>query len=556
MKKSKIIFRTGIAITILVIAFCVYFNQVVKIAPPAVDDSIAKIPAVENHGDTLLICGDNWLRKNKYGLWEMMVEGKPYERGLIIGKLSQKLIYRQETAFVRQIDELVPSKLYLNLLRYFIAWFNKNLDSYIDDEYKKEIYGLSNYASDEYNFIATKYQRILNYHAAHDIGHALQGLNMVGCTSFSVWDSLSVNGDMIVGRNFDFYVGDEFSKEKIICFMKPSDGFRFMMITWGGMIGTVSGMNENGLSVTINAAQSSIPMSAATPISLVARRILQYSKNIKEAFKIAQSYKTFVSETIMIGSREDAKTYLIEKTPNKTGLFTPTSNYTICANHYQSELLGGEEENQKNIKENSTMYRFKRVKELLLDNRQTDVLKAAYILRNQLGLNNDSLGFGNEKAINQLIAHHSVIFDTKKLLAYVSTAPYQLGPYVAYDLNKVFALRTPPVKDINEESLTIPADPFLFSPEFAKFNHFKQLRKEISESIKQKDVSGISDTKIADLISSNPNYYEAYDIAADYYWFKKDIEKCKKYYSIALSKQFPSLSLLEKVQKKYDKCSK
>jgi isopenicillin-N N-acyltransferase like protein len=554
--KKKILLGTGFISVLFIISFIIYFNYAVKIDPPRVENSNLSIPEIIKSGDTLSICGNNWLRKNKYGLWEMGIEGRPYERGLIMGKLSGKLIQLQEAAFVKQLEELVPSKFELNILRYFIAWFDRNIDLYIDDEYKKEIYGLSFAASNDYNYIASKYQRILNYHAAHDIGHALQGMYMIGCTSFSVWDSLSENGDLLVGRNFDFYVSDDFAKEKIVLFMKPSDGYKFMMVTWGGMIGAVSGMNDHGLSVTINAAKSDLPFSAATPISIVARRILQYAKDIKDALKIAQSYKTFVSETIMIGSKEDNRTYLIEKTPNKTELFTPNSNYTICTNHYQTTILGAEAENQKNIKESSTQYRFNRVKELLMEGGKINITKTAAILRNQLGKNNDSIGFGNEKSINQLIAHHSVIFDTKKLIAYVSTEPFQLGPYIAYDLNKIFTFKSPPKGEIIEDSLTITADPFLYSQEFVKFNRFRQLRKILIKSIKTKETSGISESSISELISCNPKYYEVYSIAGDFFFLKNDKIKSKAYYSLALSREIPIVSEVKRITNRIMDCQK
>ncbi len=130
---------------------------------------------------------------------------------------------------------------------------------------------------------------------------------MISYTSFSGWDEKSSDSSLIVGRNFNFYVGDDFSKDKIILFVNPDEGHKFAMVTWAGMIGVTSGMNEKGLTVTLNAAHSKMPTSAKTPIAIVARQILQYAENIEEAHAIAQEMETFVSETIMISSAQDGK---------------------------------------------------------------------------------------------------------------------------------------------------------------------------------------------------------------------------------------------------------
>ena len=46
--------------------------------------------------DSTFVVGNNFLTKNKQGLWELYVEGNPYQRGLAIGSLSHELMYRQE----------------------------------------------------------------------------------------------------------------------------------------------------------------------------------------------------------------------------------------------------------------------------------------------------------------------------------------------------------------------------------------------------------------------------------------------------------------------------
>ncbi|HTD40581.1 MAG TPA: C45 family peptidase, partial [Mucilaginibacter sp.] len=210
---------------------------------------------------------NNWFRKSKSGLFELYVEGEPYEQGVINGKLTKELVVKQEDYFTEQIAKIVPSKFYRSFLKYFVAWFNRNLDKNVTEEDKEEIYGISQSASDKYQYIGSNYQRILNYHGAHDIGHALQSMALVGCTSFGTWGVRSEDSTMIIGRNFDFYVNDDFARDKIVAFYSPAQGNKFMTVTWGGFIGAVSGMNDKGLTVTINAAKSVVPTGAATPVS-------------------------------------------------------------------------------------------------------------------------------------------------------------------------------------------------------------------------------------------------------------------------------------------------
>src|SRR5690606_37207819 len=239
------------------------------------------------------------LRKNPQGLWELYVAGDPLERGLANGILTEELLHRQETAFISRVQELVPSPFRQWLLRRFLDRFNRHLTDHIPAAYQAEIYGLSRSASDTFNFIAPPYPRLLYFHAAHDIGHALQDLALVGCTSFAAWGNHTADGRLLIGRNFDFYAGDAFSEEKIVAFIAPDQGYKHAMVTWAGMIGAVPGMNEKGLTVTINAGKSAIPHQAKTPISLLTREILQYARNIDEAINIARQREVFVSESIM-----------------------------------------------------------------------------------------------------------------------------------------------------------------------------------------------------------------------------------------------------------------
>ena len=520
-------------------------------------DTTTMVPAEVLYNDTLDLryYDGNFLRHSESGLWELFVKGDAFQRGEAIGKLSSDLLHYQEKVFVDQIREIVPSDSYLKFLRFFIVLFNRHLGENVLEEYRDEIYGISLSCTHEYDFIGTPYERQLNYHSAHDLGHAMQDYMLVGCSSFATWGTQSADSSLLIGRNFDFYVGDAFAENKQVAFYTPDQGYKFASVGWPGMIGVLSGMNETGLTVTINAAKSAVPTGSATPISILTREILQYASTIDEAFAIAKKRKTFVSESILIGSSKDGKAAIIEKSPEKTVLFKgKEANRLICTNHYQSEEFSKDERNMENIRTSDSPYRFARLEELINENMPIDASKAASILRNHKGLQNADLGLANEMAINQFIAHHSVIFQPEKRLMWVSTSPWQCGKYVAYDLNKIFNDTINLQHEIYSSNLTIPADEFAETPEFQHLLTYKKLTPLLLKKIRKKEK--IEEHVLKTYEASNPSLYYVYEVMGDYYEAMQQPQQAIAYWQKALKKPIPKLQEKERIQQKIQKQSK
>ena len=551
LKRKKIwrfLFWSIATLAGLILALFIYLLIVATDHPPTIKNRESEDWKRVDHGNGFYTLRNNWFRKSNSGLYELYVEGDAFERGVVNGKLTQELVRRQEDNFNEQITKLVPSNFYRHFLKYFVGWFNRHLDENVTEEYKESIFGVSLAASSKYNYIGSNYQRILNYHAAHDIGHALQTMALVGCTSFGTWGAQSQDSTIIIGRNFDFYVGDKFAEDKIVAFFHPSQGHRYMTVTWGGFLGTVSGMNETGLSVTINAAKTAMPTASATPVSLVATEILQYASNIKEALAIATKRKMFVSESYLIGSAADNKAVVIEKTPTQIAVYDPHKNYILCANHFQSDGLSRIQKNLEQLKESASPYRYKRLVQLMNQNGINTVQKTVAILRDTKGINNADIGLGNEKALNQLIAHHSIVFEPQKRLVWVSTTPWQLGKFIAYDLNKVFAMHgMKENKEIYDSSLTIPADSLLITREFQNYLQYRKLKQQVEEG---------DEINISTLIASNPNYYHTYVIAGDYLYKQENYIDALRYYEAALTKEIATKKEADYISKQIEKCNK
>ncbi|NRT14232.1 putative choloylglycine hydrolase [Flavobacterium sp. 28A] len=506
------------------------------------------VPVVKKYADTVFTSKNNFFIKNKQNLWELYVEGDPLQRGLMIGALSDSLLKKQETVFFTKIKDLLPSKFKQKVLRNFLKWYNRKLYLNVPEEYQTEIYGISKYSSPDFDAIAPPYLRSLYLHGAHDIGHALQDLALVGCSSFAAWGDKSADGSLILGRNFDFYAGDDFAKNKVIAFIKPDKGIPFMMVTWPGMIGAVSGMNNEGITVTINAGKSKIPLIAKTPISILTREILQYAKNIDEAIAIAKKRKVFVSESIMVGSAFDNKAVLIEVSPDNFGVYdVGNSNELVCTNHFQSDALKNNSGNQNQIKESHSKYRYDRLVQLLDQNDKITPEKAVAILRNKEGLNNLPLGYGNEKALNQLLAHHGIVFKPQQRLVWVSSNPYQLGEFVCYDLNKIFknSGKNDSIVSLEQESLNFPKDPFLETKEYKNYELFRKEDRKADSLLEDKKSFSMDFSKNYQAL--NPDYWEVYyKVGLDFYR-KKEYQLAKEQFEMALTKEITTLPEKEKV---------
>ena len=316
----------GIPLALIAIAAlaCVWLHATADLGEPEFVPS--QVPVVQVN-DSLRRWGSSSLRIDPDGLYEMRVCGGPFERGEAIGKLGEDLLYQQEKAFADKLFEMVPSSRYRAFLHYFITIFNRRMGASVPLEYRQEIKAMSASCTHEFDEFGSPYERQMQYHSAHDIGHVMQDYMLVGCTSFAVWGRESADSSLLMARNFDFYMGEEFAKNKLVLFEKPDSGYAYVSVTWPGMLGVVSGMNMQGLAVTINASKLEVPSSSATPISILVKSILQYASNIEEAETIAASFKTFVCESILVGSANDGRAVIIEKTPSAMGIYSLDGDY-------------------------------------------------------------------------------------------------------------------------------------------------------------------------------------------------------------------------------------
>lgn len=537
------------AIPLLLAAFLYGLYLSADMQPPAVSIDTAAY-RVADHG-SYTACRGSFLRRNAHGLWELYTAGSPEHSGAAAGALTADLMRYQEQVFVDQIREFIPSDGYLRFLGGMIRIFNRNLGEHVPEEYRREIYARSLYCSHDFDAIGTPYERQLNYHAAHDIGHAMSQYMLVGCSSFAAWGSMSADGKPVVGRNFDFYMGDGFARNKIVTFCRPETGYPFASVGWAGMVGVLSGMNAAGLTVTINAAKGSMPLASATPISILAREILQHAATIGEALAIARSRDTFVSESLLIASARDGRAAIIEKTPYKTALFEGEGEYVVCTNHYQSPEFADDGYNRENIALTDSPGRFARLDELMAAHAPLAVPAAVAMLRDRCGAGGKDIGLGNECSVNQSIAHHSVVFRPAELRMWVSTAPWQDGAYVCYDLGAI--LRDPdPTADLCDAAQEIPADTAFLAHGYPRLLAWREAGGRIRQAMKAGTAADAASLEA--FAQDNPQSYHTWKLLGEYHRAQGDDARAARSFGKALDAGVPRADERHEIERLKTEC--
>lgn len=392
-----------------------------------------------------------YIEKTIHSHRHIILKGPSYHRGTEFGKYTSNVLRMEETLMISKLNHYIGNnfvqKIFFSTL---MLWFH-DVGNYIDRDSLEEMQGVAKFAPNEFQTLTTNYTRQIAYHGLHEVGQMFVDEDRIdmGCFVSAI---LSKQNKWVIGRNFDFDIDGLFDREKIMKWVYPDEGFAYLSVVWPGMIGVVSGVNNQGVYVSLNAAGSEDFSRVGTPTSIVVKNVLMKARTLEEAILIFSNAKTFITEIFIVTDRKTNRVAVIEKSPLKMNVKILTKS-EVTANHLVSDIWSHDSVNAKRKTELTSELRKKRGEELIRDNTYKDpIAKTAEILRDKSLPDNLKTHIGNRGAIDSLIASQSLIYDMEKNILYVNLGPGTTGKYLGYDLTASFEKNFPIVIK------SIPAD--------------------------------------------------------------------------------------------------
>lgn len=413
--------------------------------------------------------------KSKFLNHQLVLEGAAFERGRLAGEYTKDLLERQESELIFKLKEFFPSKILQWALSAFAIEVFWDITKVIDTRHLQEMAGVSLSTSPSYNYLGDPFLRQIAYHGVHEVGQAMidSGYNVespMACTAFA---ARSPDKTWLIGRNFDFEASRTLDEEKIIKWSFPPDLNAYVAVTWAGMVGVVTGINEKGLYLSINAAGSKYFEAIALPSNLLVTKILEEASTIEEALDIFKKTDIPITDIFLLADSKTQRVFLVEKAASQTSL-SELRDSTAISNHLRLDLRN-DLTNLDRMKRSNTTQRLARGEELIREyaNKRITPERLQSWLRDRSGPNNTPYPTGDRRSIDALIATHSIIFDMKNEILFASSGPSLVGEYEGYQLRESFRLRQPVL------ARRLPKDPFIDEVAYRRLQENRDLdRKE------------------------------------------------------------------------------
>jgi predicted choloylglycine hydrolase len=124
---------------------------------------------------------------------------------------------------------------------------------------------------------------------------------MTACSSISVPSEASPDHVARFARNLDFPTFGIADKSSVVFVYHPADRFGFVSVSWPGLIGALSAMNEHGLALAnMEITRPAGTMPKAMPYTLLYRTVLERCKTVDEAIALLKSTPRQTPNNLML----------------------------------------------------------------------------------------------------------------------------------------------------------------------------------------------------------------------------------------------------------------
>lgn len=265
---------------------------------------------------TLALVGWKWNALTSHPPRIVRLSGAPYEMGRQHGALLSKEISELYEAYVRQ--GIVKSEGWKES---DLIEVGRHYDRFIPERFREEMRGISDGSH-------LSYDQILVMNTFAD---ALLGKTPRACSAFAVRTS----DGLLVGRNLDWVNYGIAHRTGVVFLIQPNSQHSFLSVAWPGMVGVITGMNDQGITISLNLAYAGDLTSEATPALFRLRGTLETQATLKGAIDDEIREPRTMASNLLIASGKENDAVALELSGQQHAVVQMQQGHVVTTNYYQ-----------------------------------------------------------------------------------------------------------------------------------------------------------------------------------------------------------------------------
>ncbi len=375
--------------------------------------------------------------RKRGAITEVRLRGDPVS----MGQAHVKLLYHEQLTIERELHQqfrhFVPWSAARTLIIDMARLRFRTIDQTLSPSHRLEIAAqAAAFAPDPFTSLMDTYPRFIYLHTLYDMLLSFEHSPLIGCTSLVVGPGLA-GGHTLLARNFDFEGPQVLDDHKVVFLIFEQGRIPYASVSWPGFVGAATGMNREGLAIVIHGARAGQLRAHGKPVAQTVRELLGGARRTRQAITMLQARAPMVPHMLLIADAlGDA--VVVERVPGRAMFVREMKGQTLpLTNH----LEGPDANDPKNLAvraNSSTLARRARLDEIISNLRApVSVKDAVAILRDKTGRRGKTLPLGDRRAIDALIATHSVVMDNTARALWVSEGPHVSGRFVRFNLRQL-----------------------------------------------------------------------------------------------------------------------
>jgi len=207
------------------------------------------------------------------------------------------------------------------------------MERYLPELYRRELRALAEHAHVDYE--------------------ALVALQLFGdvqrnqyCSSYAVYGPATTTGELIAGRNFDYWDNGASKYGALLIAYYPDEGIPFVTVSWAGIINGWTLINACGLTVSNNTCYSGKNSLEGISTCFMLRKIAQFAHNVEEGVEIIKNTPRACGTVILIAGGNPPNAAAVEFDHEEVAVRWGKDGWVAATNEFRTLYNDAVNDNQ------------------------------------------------------------------------------------------------------------------------------------------------------------------------------------------------------------------